>query len=447
MLKKFFALIVLVVLALGVVSAQDESQFADVALDGVTVTYWHEWTGNQATAITEIIALFNETNEYGITVEEVALGGGGEVSRQVAAGILSGELPNIAGDAFVSTAKSYFIEEVLVPLDQFYGDAVYGFSEEELADLNQQLLDVNRPVEEPYNGALLSWPVGQSLNVLSVNMDMLAELGYDAPPADLAAFEEVACAAAELSREDGGDVQGFPIRTDAFDFYSFVKAQGGELFNEETQTYTFTDEATISVLTTFQNMFNNGCAYIPDGPFVNTADFAFGLNPMALGSSAGIPFIQGDINTSESGIENWIMTTVPWSEGNRALQVFLRSNAILVSTPEQELASWVFLKFLASTEAQVTWTEATNYIPYTFSGLEGLSPEFFEATPQFQQIRDLALSEDVQLWSAPAHAGSNQVAEVVSNMIVEVTTGGRDAAEAAAEAETRANEIVEENAQ
>ncbi len=445
MRKTFFAILVIALVAMSVslVAAQD-STLADVDPTGVVIEYWHEWDGQQQVGIDAVIALFEETNEFGITVEQQPLGSSGNVREQFSTGIISGELPNLVGATFVGDAMSYYLDGVVVPLDDYYNDPVYGFSEEELENLNQQLLDINRPAAEPFNGQLLAWPIGYSANVLSVNLDMLEELGFDGPPTTLEDMREQACAANELTTEDGGDVQGFPLRTSASDLYSFIIANGGYIW--EDGQYNFTNDGTIEVLQFFADLYADGCAYIPDGPFVNTADFAFGLNPFAVGSSVGIPFIRGDIEDSGSGIENWINTSVPWAEGNRTVQAYLRSMGLVVATPEEQLATWLFLKFMSSPEAQVIWTEAATYFPYTQAGLDGLSDDFITNNPQFDSMRQLLVSGEVNLWSSPVHIGDTQVGEVVEEMIVAITTGSADVMEAAQEAEELANEILEEAA-
>ena len=426
------------------------AQITDVTIpdelpEGITVTYWHEWDGAQGEAINIIIDDFNANNEYGITVEQVYQGNTGGLQDQLTTGIVSGELPNLTGAVFVTNAQGYYLDGVLVPLDAYYNHPTWGFTEEEIENLNTELVDINRVPGEPFNDQLLAWPIGVSANVLSVNMDMLNELGYDSPPANLEEFREVACAANELTGPNDEDVQGFPIRIDAFDWYSFVVANGGFIYDEEAGEYNFSNENALEVLQFFQDLYNEGCAYIPDGPFVNTADFAFGLNPMAVGSSSGVPFINGDIEASGSGIENWINTTVPWSEGNRTLQVYMRSIGMLVATPEEQLATWLFMKHMASTESQVTWTEYTQYQPYTFSGLEGLSEEFLASSPQFGSVRETLLGGETNVWSVPSLLVQDQVNDVVDEMIASVLTGGADVAEAAADAEEEANEILEDS--
>ncbi len=446
MRKLLFVLLMTLLLSVSLVSAQiTDVEIPEELPEGITITYWHEWSEAQQATITEVINDFNENNPYGITVEEVPMGSSGPLQEQLSTGIVSGELPNLSGAVFITNAQGYYLDGVLVPLDAYYNHPTWGFTEEEQADLNQALLDINRVPGEPFNDQLLIWPTGMSANVLSVNMDMLNELGYENPPATLEEFRDIACAANELTGPNDGDVQGFPIRVDAFDLYSFIAANGGSIYDAEAGQYNFTSEPALEVMQFFQDLYSDGCAYIPDGPFVNTADFAFGLNPMAIGSSVGVPFINNDIASSGSGIETWVNTTVPWSEGNRTLQVYLRSIGMFVSSPEEQLASWLFLKHLASTETQVTWTEGVQYQPYTFSALENLSEEFLTDIPQFTDVRDMLLDENIQLWSVPSLLVQDQVNDVVEEMIVNILSGGADVAEAAAEAEEEANILLEES--
>jgi multiple sugar transport system substrate-binding protein len=445
MKRKFILLVLMMALLLsaGLASAQiTDVEIPDELPEGITVTYWHEWDGAQGEAINLIIDDFNANNAYGITVEQVYQGNTGGLQDQLTTGIVSGQLPNLTGAVFVTNAQGYYLDGILVPLDAYLEHPVWGFSAEEMADLNLDLIDINRVEGEPYNNQLLAWPIGVSANVLSVNLDMLAELGFDGPPTSFETFREVACAASEMTGPEGQDVQGFPIRISASDMYSFIVANGGSMFADG--QYNFTNEGAIAALQFFQDLYNDGCAYIPDGPFVNTADFAFGLNPMAVGSSVGVPFIKGDIEASGSGIENWINTTVPYSDGNQALQVYMRSIGMLAAPPAEQLATWLFIKHFASTASQVTWTEYAQYQPYTFSGLEGLSDEFLAANPQFGSVREVLLGGEVHVWSEPALAVQGQVADVVEELIVNITTGRQDVAEAAAAAEEEANEILTE---
>jgi ABC-type glycerol-3-phosphate transport system substrate-binding protein len=436
-----FGLAALLALSFSLVSAQDDMSGIDPS--GVTVVYWHEWNGAAANTMAAIVEDFNSANEWGITVEATGLGGSGDVRDQISLGIVSGELPNLGGATFVSDAQGYYIEGVLLALDAYMNDPTWGFSEEEWADFNIGLLDSGRALGEPFNNQQLAWPAGMSANVLSVSTTMLGELGYDASPTTLAEFREVSCAASELTTADGGDVQGFPIRDDGFDLYSFLEGNGVSYFDLETG-YDFTSDGAIEVLTFFQDLYNDGCAYVPEGSFDNTADFALGLNPMAVGSTAGIPFINADIVSNNTGIE-WVNTTVPYTEGNRSAQLFFRGIGLFNSTPEENLAAWLFLKHLATTDAQVAWAVGAQYQPYTYSGLNGLGEEYLAANPQINDFREMLLDPDLRLYSAPQHLGVADIAfGPVSELVANITVGGQDVMEAATAATEAANELYQE---
>ena len=442
-------LLVLVMMLMSAFAAQGQEVTIPAELpEGTTITYWHEWDGAQQEAIDIIINDFNENNAYGITVEQVYQGNTGGLRDQLTAAITSGELPNLSGAIFADVAQSYYLDGVLVPLDAYYNDPTWGFTAEEQADLNQSLLDINRIQGEPYNGQLLAWPIGVSGTILSVNLDMLSALGYDAPPATFEEFHDIACAANEMTGANGEDVMGFPIRLNNFDLYSFALSNGAQVYDPETGYYNFTDEGFISTLQFFQDLLAEGCAYIPETAFQNTQHFAYSLNPMAVGSSVGVPFIRSDIAASvEAGgaeIANWTNTTTPWTEGNRTLQVSMRSIGMFVSTPEEQLATWLFIKHMASTASQVTWTEFAQYQPYTTSGLEALTEEWLAENPQFASVRELMLSDDVRIFSAPAIPVASDVNNLLNEMITEVVVNGADPTEAATEAEEAAREIVDE---
>ncbi|MCU0495731.1 MAG: extracellular solute-binding protein [Anaerolineae bacterium] len=443
-MKNVFAFLVLLLVIGSAISAQEAADLSAIDPSGQTIVYWHEWDGAQLEALDQIIANFNANNEWGITVETVAQGNTGNMGEAMNAAITSGDLPNLVG-GFSSTAQDYYLDGVLVPLDAYVTDATWGFTEEQAADINFELIDgFNRISGEPFNGQLLAWPMGLSSVVMSVNLEMLNELGFETAPETLEQFREVACAANELTTEAGGDVQGFPLRANGQDMEAFILNQGGSIFDPETNTFSFTNETTIEVLTFFQQLYNDGCAYIPETNFQNTADFAFGLNPMAVGSSVGVPFILNDIEESGSGIVDWTNTTPPWSEGNRTLVLNFRSVLMIQSTPEQQLATWLFMKHLASQESQLIWTELTRYFPYTNSALEGLGEEFITANPQFASVRDVLLDDSVRKYGASQILGYQQAIAEFSNLVADITTGGRDVAEAAAEREALANEILAE---
>jgi ABC-type glycerol-3-phosphate transport system substrate-binding protein len=268
-----------------------------------------------------------------------------------------------------------------------------------------------------------------------VNLTMLGELGFDGPPETFEGFREVACAAAQMTGPSGEDIQGFPIPNESTEFEQFVASMGGSIFDGE--QYTFTRDEAIATFQMYQDLYNEGCAYIPESRFGNTDDFALGLNPMATTSTAGLPIIAGGFE--ESGVEaDWIVTTTPWTEGNRTIQIFVPSVIVIASTPEQQLATWLFVKFLASRESQVQWTQATSYFPMRRSANEDLQ-EFEANNPYYAASNALLNDETINVYAAPQVLSYGTVRGLVAEAMANVTANGMDVTEAATALNDAAN--------
>src|SRR5262245_23644000 len=94
MMRKILLLAFLLVLAFGIVSAQDDLSSVDPS--GAHVVYWHQYNdGPQFDKINEFIDEFNSTNEWGITVEGLPQGSYGDIRELMTAAIVSGETPNL----------------------------------------------------------------------------------------------------------------------------------------------------------------------------------------------------------------------------------------------------------------------------------------------------------------------------------------------------------------
>ncbi|HLA44478.1 MAG TPA: extracellular solute-binding protein [Aggregatilineales bacterium] len=420
-------ILVLTVSMVGISSAQDMS---GVDPSGQTVVYWHQYnSGAQLETMTALVADFNANNEWGITVEALAQGSVDEIRELMNGAIISGELPNLVA-GFLNDAFSYHQDEAVIDINPYYTDPTWGFTEEELANLNTSILDSFLIGE---TGERLGLPNQVSANVLVVNTGMLADLGFDGPPETFEAWMEVACAAAAA----GGDNKGYPIKGGASDFESYLAGMGGNLFHDG--AWDFTSEAAVAVLQMYHDVYANDCAYVPDSAFGNTDDFALGLNPMGETSTAGIPFIISGM--AEAGYETeWVVTTTPWTEGNRAIQPFISAILMGASTPEAELASWLFLKYFLTTGSQVTWTLATSYFPINLEAAASLG-DFETTNPFFAQANALISDPDINIYLSPQTLAYGSIRPLIQQAVADVTSNGRDVMEVATELEEAANAV------
>jgi multiple sugar transport system substrate-binding protein len=434
-MRKLFLLTLIVVFALSIASVSAQDSYSGVDPSGVTLTYWHQYTRDpQLSTMQALVEEFNMSNEYGITVELAENGMGyGDLRDQMNAAIISGELPNLVA-GYQNDALSYYLDDAALDLTPLLHDETFGYSEDELANLNMGIIDVNVFKEE--GGVMLAWPNQVSASLQAVNLDMLAELGYDSPPETYEDFMAISCAAAE--QLDG--VEGYPITTSPNEFENFVASRGGAIYADG--KWDFTNDAAVAALQMYADLYSQGCGYIPEELYQNTADFSDLLNPMAQTSTAGIPFILSDME--ENGVvPNWTIATTPWTDDNRIVQVYVPSIIVVPATPEEEVASWLFLKYLTTAENQVTWTKATSYFPINLEAAANLGDYEME-NPYFAAANAIVSDPNITIYSSPQVISYTPVRSIISEGVADVTSNGRDVAEVAQEMTDEANQALED---
>ena len=430
-----FALLLLPALAV----AQDMS-YEGVDPSGQSVVYWHQYSddSSQANTMAALVEDFNANNGYGITVETMHQGHYGQIQDLMNTAILSGELPNLVA-GYANAVAGWANEGVVADINLLLNSTQWGIPADEQAMLNFDLLDVNQLDFAPFHGMRVAWANQNSLNVFYTNLDIVERLGFERRvPATLAEFEEISCAAGASD-----DYQGYPLDTGVSHFESFVAAHGGAIFDAEAGEYIFESAEVAAALTMFTRMLENDCAYLFADRYQNTGDFSRGITPFAAGSSAGIPFITWDAAEAEM-TDEWVVTAFPGAEGvGDTIQLFVPSQAILTSTPEQEVATWLFVKYLAGAEAQLAWSGATGYFSIR-NDIEVTADDFTEPRmpyERFVEVQGILADGAVSVYASPGLPSYSGIRGLAPNVIAEVVNGDAEVAAALAELNAEAAEL------
>ncbi len=440
MKRALILLLILLTFGAGMALAQGDTDYEGIDPSGQTVVYWHQHAedGSQGDTLARLIDDFNSVNEYGITVEAIHQGHYGTIQDLMNTAILSGELPNMAA-GYANAAAGWANEGVVVDINLLLNSPNWGIPAAEQSNLNFNLLNVNQLDFAPFYGMRVAWANQNSLNVFYTNLDIVEALGFERRvPETLAEFEKIACAAGASDM-----YQGYPLDTGTSHFESFVAAHGGAIFDSEAGEYIFESDEVAATMEMFTRMLANDCAYLFAERFQNTADFSIGLTPFAAGSSAGIPYITGDAATAEM-TDEWVVTAFPGADGvGRTIQLFVPSQVILTASPEAELATWLFVRYLAGAEAQLAWSGATGYFSIR-NDIEVSEDDFTEPLmpySRFVEVQGILQDGMVSVYSSPGLPSYSAVRGVVPNTIAEVVNGDTPAAEALAELNAEAKEL------
>lgn len=357
-----------------------EGPYAGVDVRGTTFVWWHQHSGTREEKLDAIVQDFNETNECGITVEAQNQGGYNDIRDKVNASAASGESPAALIVGYQNDQAFYQLNDILVDFDTLINDPHWGLSEEEKADFFASFMD--QGIHASFDNQRLGFPPNRSMEVLYYNQTWLEELGFEGPPTTPDEFKEMACAAAEANGDGTG---GYILRDDASAVASWTLAFGGDILNEDGTSYVYDSQATIDAMNLLKEMLDEGCAYFFTEGFPNP-EFAARRAIFTQGSSSGIPFYANDINTvaEEEGREpdNWGVAAIPHTTADPVQNLYGADVMITVTSPEEELAAWIFTKWFTSPEIQARWVEASNYFP-TRAGTEEFLGDYVSENPQW----------------------------------------------------------------
>jgi len=338
-----------------------DGEFAGVDPRGQTVVWWHQHSGSREEKLKVMLDEFNSTNECGITVDAQNQGGYDDIRDKMNASIAAGEAPAALIVGYQNDQAFYQLNDALVDLNPFVNDPTWGLTAEEQADFYPVFLE--QSVHPSFDNQRLGFPPNRSMEVLFYNQTWLEELGFSGPPATPEEFQEMACAGAAANGDGTG---GYILRDDASAVASWTYAFGGDILSEDGTGYVYNGPATVEALTFLKGMLDEGCAYFFTEGFPNT-EFANRRAVFAQGSTSGIPFYEGDINTvaTEQGRDPdvWGVAAIPHTTPDPIQNIYGGDVMIPVTTPEQELAAWVFVKWYTSPEGQAKWVEASGYFP------------------------------------------------------------------------------------
>jgi len=443
MKKQSFLIFAVILIAAMILSSCQAAVGGEEAVDwskvepATEITWWHQHSGDREVALAELIDEFNSTNEYGITVTAEYAGGYGDIFTKMLPILNTSEVPDLVV-AYQNQAATYQLADAMWDLNEIMDDPTWGMSQEDQDDFFPGFFV--QDVFSIFGGARIALPPKRSMEALYYNIDWLAELGYDAPPATPEEFKAMACAAVEnpFSGATAEGSMGYELSIDTSRFASWTFAFGGNIFDYETNQFTFSDPAAVEAWEFMQGLFADGCATIVTERYGDQTDFGAGKLLFTVGSTSGLPYY--DSAVTEGADFDWSVAAIPHTTADPVMNIYGASIGIPKSTPERQLAAWIFLKFFTSPDIMARWAAASGYFPTRASTAEKMS-DYFDANPVYATGFDL-LEYGIFEPPVPGYDFVRDECEIVMAAIVDDPT--LDVAAALAELDVTANEILAE---
>jgi multiple sugar transport system substrate-binding protein len=356
---------------------------ADLA--GVEISFWHNWSGPALKILHGLVDTFNASNEWGIQVNATYQGNLDELYAKTEA-LEAAARPDILA-VYLPRAIAWDESQGLVDLNAYVDDPLWGMSVDEQASFYPALWEQDR-----YEGRRLGLPAQRFASLLYYNQTWGGELGFANPPTTPDEFREQACAAAATKLQDDNlqndALGGWIISTEHPAMLSWLDAFGSNILasGDSQGTYNFDTRQTEAAFTFLRQLYDRGCAWISANQ-PPEAEFAARDGLLAVGSLSDLPY-QAAAFQRQGSRDEWTVLPFPSPSGEPTVDVYGPSFAVTPSTPEKQLAAWLFLKWLLQPENQARLVAASGALPLSAPAREALQ-DYAAANPQWAAAVEL----------------------------------------------------------
>jgi multiple sugar transport system substrate-binding protein len=346
---------------------------------GQTILFWHTWgKGTSGRTMTKIVEDFNAGNEWGITVLAQDQGNYSDLEYTLNGAIRSGDLPNLV-IAYGNVLANWWIQGIVADINPFVDHPKFGLTPSEQVDFFKAAFNSSN-----FGGVHVGLPFSQSGNVIFYNITWAKELGFPEPPATMGEFKRQACAAANANISDtdpGNDgTGGFVIYSGAANILSWVYASDGEVYNASESSFTFDDFTSKNVASFLKDLWDSRCAYQTKS--YPNPEFATRRALFTTSSTAGCQYQEAAFKEEGAYRDEWTVLAFPGAEQGKAIIIFPQLIGMVNTTPEQNLAAWIFMKYLTSPPIQAEWAINSQYYPVRISTID-LIGDFQDENPQW----------------------------------------------------------------
>jgi ABC-type glycerol-3-phosphate transport system substrate-binding protein len=356
-------------------------------LEETELLFTHPWTGELARTIDNLVDDFNQNNEYSIFVKVSAPGSSQQVFQQSEAALRDGLGPNIVVVPTEELAYWHKMEN-LITLDGYLNDVQYGLNNDLIDDFiplfwDQDVLDEQR----------LGIPISRNANFLVQNISWSKELGFDIAAMTPQLFRNQTCKARDELLNDNDWVNngmgGWIVQQDEYTILNWLNAFQLVEFPTTETPYAFDQPAALDGFTFLREIFDEDCSWNARNP----THYEYFANRQALYISADVydlEPLQKTFVLLESE-DQWQVTPYPHKQAKPELILHGESIGILKSDPAQELASWLFIRWLSMPEQQIQFAKVNPGLPVSHSILEQIS---IDRSDQWNQV--ILLLEDAK---------------------------------------------------
>jgi len=345
------------------------------ALKGVSIQVWDAFAGPAEDLFTSQAAQFNASNQWGITVTPSGYGDYTSLFDAMNTALGNNKGPEMVAALPEQTLAWQALGKV-VDLQTYLADPQWGLGKDVLADIPSIFM-----AQDNVNGKQLGLPAQRSARFIFYNQTWAHELGFANPPTTADEFRLQACAANASFLKDADPKNdgygGWIVDTDWQTTYSWMLAFGGGV--ADGSSYALRTDPNLATLQFIKGLFDSHCAWLSTEP----TPFDSFARRNALFVSSDLSELPAETQSMQTlkNSDEWTVLPFPGTQAN-GLVSYGPSYSVLQSTPEKQLAAWLFARWMLSPQIQAQWVEQTGLFPLRHSVMDMVG-SYLLASPQW----------------------------------------------------------------
>ncbi|MFL7813728.1 MAG: extracellular solute-binding protein [Anaerolineales bacterium] len=408
-------------------------------LEGLELEFWYIWDLDEPGAgVNAIVDRFNRENEWGITVKAVDQGLVLDPIGSVEEAFKEGLVPHVML-VESSAIAGWYDDGVIIDLTDLLNDPAAGLPPDEQNSFypgifeNLSITGSDRP----------GMPFSQSLQVIYYNQSWADELGYHLPPLTGEDFLKQSCTFA------GQDSPlGIVLSPQAENILSQLYAYQGILLEPGEDQYQFESPEMVETAKDWQALSKKGCGKgIANYPNPMALEMEFDRfntrgTLMIMGSTEMMAHIHTGANQTGRA-DDWTILPFFGPGGSKAVASDLQTVVVFKTNPQEQLAAWLFTRYLVSPEVQAEWVQYSGFYPTRKDSLWFLR-DFRQENPHWADgLNLLKYSSSIPLdptWNTVQLALEDAFEEILANPDLDLQDQLEILAEVTAELRTKSGE-------
>jgi multiple sugar transport system substrate-binding protein/sn-glycerol 3-phosphate transport system substrate-binding protein len=379
-------------------------------LDQVQIRVLHPWTEDTGILMTRLVDQFNQTNQWGIFVIEIAPGSAGLVQEKYRELLLDELAPDVLVVSPAQLLRSDALYGNILDLNPYLLSAKFGLFPEEQEDFLPVFWN-----ESVVQGKRFGIPAQRTTEMLFYNVTWAKELGFTNPPSTWANFRQQVCAANASKRKDTDPLDdglgGWIINTNALTTLSWLRTFGSDPLDKTNPRFLSvkSEEAFNALL----KLSTDSCGWLSRLP--QPYDYFTNRHALLYSGSMQDLLIQTHTNARLESEDEWIVIPYPTGEGESFVLTEGIDYGITASTDERQLAAWLFVRWLSSPNQQAWFLRNSGTLPLGEAVLPMVSdlvedyPVWGEAVKLSDLVVALPASKDLDIIKTVVEDGGWQL--------------------------------------